>query len=154
MTGRLGVTSQAKTSAFEKVNLPMSAFAVEVARLRLSSIDWERPSFAVPADKGGRGRLLRLPQPVTSALRDYVRIRPRTDHEFLFGVIGTLAGLAVTTTTISGAMWRACQRCRSKRAGTHRRRHAFAIRLMCHGANLNPIATAVAGAAYRRLILG
>jgi len=85
--------------------------------------------------------VLPLPPHVASALRDYARIRPRTDHEFLFVGIGTLAGRAVTVTTISAAMWRACQRCHLKRAGTHRLRHAFATRLMRHGANLKEIAT-------------
>lgn len=113
---------------------------VEVARLRLSSVDGERASLAVPAAKGGRGRVLPLPLHVASALRDYLQIRPRTDHDFLFVGIGTLAGRAVTTTTVSAAMWRACQRCHLKRAGTHRLRHAFATRLMRHGANLKEIA--------------
>jgi site-specific recombinase XerD len=113
---------------------------VEVARLRLSSVDWERASLTVPAAKGGLGRVLPLPSHVASALRDYVQIRPRTDHDFLFVGIGTLAGRAVTTTTISAAMWRASQRCHLKRAGTHRLRHAFATRLMRHGANLKEIA--------------
>jgi len=52
----------------------------------------ERALLAVPAAKGGRGRVLPLPPHVASALRDYARIRPRTDHEFLFVGIGTLAG--------------------------------------------------------------
>ncbi len=113
---------------------------VEVVRLRLSSIDWERASITVPAAKGGRGRVLPLPSHVASALRDYMQIRPRTDHDFLFVGIGTLAGRAVTTATVSAAMWRACQRCHLKRAGTHRLRHNFATRLMRHGANLKEIA--------------
>lgn len=113
---------------------------VEVARLCLSSIDWKRAALAVPAAKGGRGRVLPLPSSVASALRDYVRVRPRTDHDFLFVGIGTLAGRAVTTATISAAIWRACQRCHLKRAGTHRLRHAFATRLMHRGANLKEIA--------------
>lgn len=113
---------------------------VEVVRLRLSSIDGESSALTVPAAKGGRGRVLPLPSHVASALRDYLQIRPRTDHNFLFVGIGTLAGRAVTTATVSAAMWRACQRCHLKRAGTHRLRHSFATRLMRHGANLKEIA--------------
>lgn len=113
---------------------------VEVARLRLSSVDWERASITVPAAKGGRGRVLPLPSHVASSLHDYVQIRPRTNHDFLFVGIGTLAGRAVTAITISAAMWRACQRCHLKQAGTHRLRHAFATRLMRRGANLKEIA--------------
>jgi len=113
---------------------------VEVTRLRLSSIDWERSSITVPAAKGGRGRVLPLPSHVALALRDYVRVRPQTDHEFLFVGIGTLTGRAVTTATVSSAVRRACKRCGLKRAGTHRLRHAFATRLMRRGANLKEIA--------------
>ena len=113
---------------------------VEVTRLRLSSIDWEHGAITVPAAKGGRGRVLPLPSHVASALRDYLQIRPQTDHEFLFVGIGTLAGRAVTTATVSSAVRRACKRCGLKRAGTHRLRHAFATRLMRRGANLKEIA--------------
>lgn len=113
---------------------------VEVARLGLSSVDWKRAALTVPAAKGGRGRVLPLPSHVASALHAYAQIRPPTDHDFLFVGIGTLAGRAVTTATVSAAMWRACQRCSLKRAGTHRLRHAFATRLMRRGANLKEIA--------------
>ena len=113
---------------------------VEVTRLRLSSIDWEHAAITVPAAKGGRGRVLPVPSHVASALRDYLQIRPQTDHEFLFVGIGTLAGRAVTTATVSSAVRRACKRCGLERAGTHRLRHAFATRLMRRGANLKEIA--------------
>ena len=113
---------------------------VEVARLCLSSINWDRASIAVPVAKGGHGRVLPLPSEVATALRDYLQIRPRTDHDFLFVGIGTLAGRAVTTATISSAIRRACKRCRLTQAGTHRLRHAFATRLMRRGANLKEIA--------------
>jgi site-specific recombinase XerD len=113
---------------------------VEVTRLRLSAIDWNQASITVPAAKGGRGRVLPLPSHVASALRDYVQIRPVTDHDFLFVGIGTLAGRAVTTAIVSSAVRRACKRCGLKRAGTHRLRHAFATRLMRRGANLKEIA--------------
>lgn len=113
---------------------------VEVARLRLGSIDWAHTSIAVPAAKGGRGRVLPLPAQVAATLRDYMQIRPPTDHDFLFVGIGTLAGRAVNTTTVSHAVRRACKRCDLKQAGTHRLRHAFATRLMRRGANLKEIA--------------
>lgn len=113
---------------------------VEVARLCLSSIDWKHAALTVPAAKGGHGRVLPLPSHVASALRDYAQIRPPTDHDFLFVGIGTLAGRAVTTATVSSAVRRACKRCGLKRAGTHRLRHAFATRLMRRGINLKEIA--------------
>jgi len=113
---------------------------VEVTRLRLSAIDWKHASIVVPAAKGGRGRVLPLPPHVASVLRDYVQVRPVTDHDFLFVGIRTLAGRAVTTAVVSSAVRRACKRCGLKRAGTHRLRHAFATRLMRRGANLKEIA--------------
>lgn len=103
---------------------------VEVARLCLSGIDWDRASMAVPAAKGGCGRVLPLPPRVRLALREYVRIRPSADHDILFVGIGTLAGRAVTTATVSSAVRRAWKRCSLNRAGTHRLRHSFATRLM------------------------
>ena len=113
---------------------------VEVARLCLSSIDWKRAALTVPAAKGGRGRVLPLPSHVASALHDYAQVRPPTDHDFFFVGIGTLAGRAVTTATISSAVRSACRRCHLKHTGTHRLRHAFATRLMHRGANLKEIA--------------
>jgi site-specific recombinase XerD len=113
---------------------------VEVARLRLSNIDWSRAFLTVPAAKGGLGRVLPLAAPVATAMRDYLQIRPPTDHDILFVGIGMLAGRAVNTTTVSHAVRRACKRCGLRQAGTHRLRHAFATRLMHHGANLKEIA--------------
>lgn len=52
---------------------------VEVARLRLSSVDWERASLTVPAAKGGRGRVLPLPPP-SRARRALGRAGPTLRH--------------------------------------------------------------------------
>ena len=113
---------------------------IEVVRLRVGCIDLQQATLAVPAAKGGRGRVLPLPPHVEAALRDYLRIRPITDHDFLFVGIGTLAGRPVTSNTVSSAVWRACRRCGMQRRGTHRLRHCFATRLMRRGANIKEIA--------------
>ena len=42
---------------------------IEVVRLRLGHIDWERKTLAVPPAKAGRGRILPLPRHVAAALR-------------------------------------------------------------------------------------
>lgn len=113
---------------------------IEVVRLRVGFIDLQQATLAVPAVKGGPGRVLPLPPRVRTALRDYLRIRPITDHDFLFVGIGTLAGRPVTSNTVSSAVWRACRRCGVQQRGTHRLRHSFATRLMRRGANIKEIA--------------
>ncbi|MGH7957496.1 MAG: tyrosine-type recombinase/integrase [Opitutaceae bacterium] len=117
--------------------------AIEVARLRLSDIDWERNELGVPAAKASRGRLLPLPRRIAEALRLYIeRWRPATDCPSVF--MGHRAPLhrPVTTLVIRTAMYHAYQRCGfpASWCGTHRLRRTFATRLHARGVNLKQIA--------------
>ena len=120
--------------------LDLGLRCIEVVRLRLGNIDWDRATLTVPPAKGGRGRVLPLPRHVASALRGYVRVRPTTGHEILFVGIVTLVGRPVTNGTVSSAMERAYRRGGINRHGTHRLRHSFATRLLRGGANMKEIA--------------
>lgn len=117
--------------------------AIEVARLRLSDIDWERDELEVPAAKASRGRRLPLPRHVAEALRLYVeRCRPATGCPQVF--MGHRAPLhrPVTTIVIRTALYRAYRRCGFPAGwcGTHRLRRTFATRLYARGVNLKQIA--------------
>jgi len=115
--------------------------AVEVSRLRLQDINWELQTLAVPAAKASPGRQLPLPAHVASALRNYLRHRPRTDAEQLFVGQTLLRGRPLSSWAIAAAMDRAYRRCGFVGwFGTHRLRHSFATRLFAHGATTKEIA--------------
>jgi integrase len=72
--------------------------AIEVARLRLSDLDWERGELDVPAAKASRGRRLPLPRPVAQALRLYIdRWRPASMCPQVFMVHRAPSNRPVTT---------------------------------------------------------
>ena len=117
--------------------------AIEVARLRLSDIDWKRAELDVPAAKASRGRRLPLPRHVAQALRLYIeRWRPASVCPQIFMVHRAPSNRPVTTTVVRLALHRAYQRCGFPRdwCGTHRLRRTFATRLYARGINLKQIA--------------
>ena len=115
--------------------------AIEVARLRLDSIDWQGRSMRVPAAKAGGGRHLPLPTGVLMAFRKYLRVRPRTAAEHFFVGQCALAGRALSSCAIRAVVDRAYRRCGMERLfGTHRLRHSFATRLFARGCTLKEIA--------------
>jgi integrase/recombinase XerD len=117
--------------------------AIEVARLRLCDIDWEREELDVPAAKSSRGRRLPLPRQVAQALRTYLdRWRPAGVCPNVFMGHRAPTNRPVTTETVRTAMHRAYQRCGFPEGwcGTHRLRRTFATRLYARGVDLKPIA--------------
>jgi site-specific recombinase XerD len=117
--------------------------AIEVARLRLSDIDWDRAELDVPAAKASRGRRLPLPRQVAQALRLYIdRWRPPSACPQVFMVHRAPSNQPVKTKTVCTALHRAYQRCGFPRnwCGTHRLRRTFATRLYARGINLKQIA--------------
>lgn len=117
--------------------------AIEVARLRLSDLDWERNELAVPAAKASRGRQLPLPCPVAQALRTYIeRWRPASDCPQVFMGHRAPGNRPVTTMVIRTALHRAYRRCGFPAGwcGTHRLRRTFATRLYARGVDLKQIA--------------
>lgn len=117
--------------------------AIEVARLRLSDIDWRREELDVPVAKASRGRRLPLPRHVAQALRVYIdRWRPASLCPQVFMGHRAPINRPITTMVVRTAMHRAYQRCGLPQgwSGTHRLRRTFATRLFARGINLKQIA--------------
>jgi integrase len=115
--------------------------SIEVCRLRIDDIDWNRLSLAVPPVKASRGRQLPLPPHVARVLRDYLRRRPPTDAAQLFVGHALLRGRPLSSLAVRAVIDRAYRRCGFLGwYGTHRLRHSFATRLHAHGATTKEIA--------------
>jgi len=115
--------------------------AIEVARLRVGDIDWQRKIVAVPPAKASHGRQLPLPAHLERALRAYLHCRPKSDTDYLFVGVTLLTGRPLTSCAIRAVLDRAYRRCGFLNwFGTHRLRHSFATRLYAHGATTKEIA--------------
>jgi site-specific recombinase XerD len=115
--------------------------AIEVARLKVGDIDWQRKSVTVPPAKTSRGRQLPLPAHVARALRAYLYRRPKSDTDYLFVGVTLLTGRPLTPCAIRAILDRAYRRCGFLNwFGTHRLRHSFATRLYARGATTKEIA--------------
>lgn len=121
--------------------LELGLRSVEVARLRLDAIDWERKTLSVPPAKAGRGRLIPLPPTVAVAFRRYLRLRPQTDSDKLFVGQTELIGRPLSAIAIQAVINRAYRHGGlAGLYGTHRLRHTFATRLFASGATTKEIA--------------
>jgi site-specific recombinase XerD len=115
--------------------------AIEVARLRVGDIDWQRKIVAVPPAKASHGRQLPLPAHLERALRAYLHRRPKSDTDYLFVGVSLLTGRPLTSCAIRAILDRAYRRCGFLNwFGTHRLRHSFATRLYARGATTKEIA--------------
>lgn len=114
---------------------------IEISRLRVDAINWRLRTLTTPPAKASSGRQLPLPAHVATALRDYLRHRPRTDAPQLFVGQHLLRGRPLSSCAIAAAMDRAYRRCGfAGWFGTHRLRHSFATRLYTRGATTKEIA--------------
>jgi integrase/recombinase XerD len=113
--------------------------AGEVAGLELADVDWREGTIRVRG-KGRRVDVLPLPADVGRALADYVRRgRPRTDHRAVFCRIGAPHG-PLSPTSVTGIVYRSCDRAGLARVGAHRLRHGVATHMLRGGASLPDIA--------------
>jgi integrase/recombinase XerD len=113
--------------------------AGEIAALELADVDWVHGTLRVRG-KGGRVDLLPVPADVGRALADYVRhARPRVSGSSLFRRIGAPHG-RLAPTTVTGIVYRACDRAGLPRVGAHRLRHTAATLMLGGGASLPEIA--------------
>ena len=113
--------------------------AGEVANLALDDVDWRAGRVRIRG-KAGRVDTLPLPADVGKALEAYVRGgRPKELRGALFRSVlaphGALAG-----PTVTGVVYRACERAGVDRAGAHRLRHSAATQMLRRGASLTDIA--------------
>lgn len=117
---------------------------MEVARLTLGCVNWERKALLVPATKTEHGRELPLVARLVTALRTYVRAhRPTTACDRLFVRHDAKhIGSPLDSRAIGVAIRTAYHRCKfsDRWRGCYRLRHTFATRLHARGADLKQIA--------------
>jgi site-specific recombinase XerD len=112
--------------------------AGEVAALELADVDWRAGRLRVRG-KGPRVDVLPLPADVGRALAGYVRKgRPRLGDGAVFRRIGAPHS-ALDPTTVTGIVYRACDRAGLPRVGAHRLRHTAASQMLRGGASLSEI---------------
>lgn len=113
--------------------------AGEVAALELDDVEWRTGELRIRG-KGQRVDVLPLPIDVGRAVADYVRRgRPPASGGALFRRIGAPHG-ALNPVTVTGIVYRACDRAGLPRAGAHRLRHTAATQMLGAGASLPEIA--------------
>jgi integrase/recombinase XerD len=113
--------------------------AGEVAGLQMADMDWTGGEIRVRG-KGPRVDVLPLPTDVGRALADYVtQGRPRARGGALFRrAVAPHEGL--NSTSVTGIVYRACERAGLARVGAHRLRHTAATEMLRGGASLAEIA--------------
>ena len=111
----------------------------EVAALRLDDIDWRRGQIAIRG-KGNQRDPLPLPVEVAEALIGYLRRgRPRVACRSVF--LRACAPLKpLPSGSVTGVVYRACDRVRMPRIGPHRLRHTVATEILRRGASLPEVA--------------
>jgi len=113
--------------------------AAEVAGLGLADVGWCDGQVRIHG-KGPRVDALPLPVDVGRALADYVRhSRPRQDHRVMFCRIGAPHG-PLAPESVTGIVYRSCDRAGVDRMGAHRLRHGVATQMLRGGASLPEIA--------------
>jgi integrase/recombinase XerD len=112
--------------------------AGEVAGLQLDDVDWRAGELTVRG-KGSRVDVLPLPDQVGRALASYVTgARPRVAGGALFRTV-LAPHSALAPVTVTGIVYRACDRAGLPRAGAHRLRHTAATAMLRGGASLAEI---------------
>jgi len=110
----------------------------EIARLGLADVGWRSGELTI-AGKGGRVDILPLPADVGEAMADYLlHARPATTSPNLFVAMKAPFG-ALAVSSVTGLVWRACERAGVPRFGPHRVRHAAACGLLASGAPMEEI---------------
>jgi site-specific recombinase XerD len=117
--------------------------AAEVARLELNDFDWRQGTVLVRAIKGGRERVLPIPDKLGRAVATYLQNgRPVAKTSALFTRSRAPLNRPLTSWQVRHAMCRAYARCgfNPRWQGTHLLRHTFATQLHQRGAALKEIA--------------
>ncbi len=113
--------------------------AGEVAALQMPDVGWRDGTLRVHG-KGTRIDVLPLPAYAGEAIGDYVRDgRPRQAGGPLFRRIGAPHG-GLEASSVTGVVYRSCDRAGLPRAGAHRLRHTAATAMLGGGASLPQIA--------------
>lgn len=113
--------------------------AGEVAVMELTDVDWRGGTLCIRG-KGPRVDLLPLPADVGRALAGYVRRgRPSVGQGAVFRRIGAPHS-PLNPVTVTGIVYRACERAGVPRVGAHCLRHFAATQMLRGGASLPEIA--------------
>ena len=112
--------------------------AGEIAGLGLRSINWEQGELRV-LGKGRRVDLLPVPVDVGRALATYVRHGRVAAGDALFQHLHAPHG-RLAPASVTGIVYRACDRAGLPRVGAHRLRHTAATQMLRAGASLPEIA--------------
>jgi integrase/recombinase XerD len=112
--------------------------AGEIASLDLGDIEWTVGELRVRG-KGRRVDVLPIPTDVGDALADYVQNGRRLERGAVFRRIGAPHG-RLHPATVTGIVYRACDRAGIARVGTHRLRHTAATLMLRAGGSLPEIA--------------
>ncbi len=112
--------------------------ASEVAAVELDDVRWRAGELLVRG-KGGRRDLLPIPVDVGEALADYLRLRPRCEHRWVFVRLAR-EPLPITRQTIGLMVRDACARAGIEHISPHQLRHTAASAMLSAGASLGEIA--------------
>ncbi len=116
----------------------------ELAQLALEDIDWHAGTLRLSGRKTGRGSVLPLPEPVGTAIVDYLRHeRPVTSERRVFvRHDGPYQGQPIHRGIVTGAVVRALDRSgiESPIRGAYVLRHTVACRMVGHGTSLKEVA--------------
>ena len=113
--------------------------AGEIAGLELADVDWQAGELRVRG-KGRRVDRLPIPADVGEALADYVTAaRPTVGAGVVFRTVNA-PFRALHPATVTGVVYRACERVGLAPVGAHRLRHSAATQMLNGGASLPEIA--------------
>ena len=113
--------------------------AGEIAGLELADVDWRAGELRVRG-KGRRVDRLPIPADVGDALADYVTAaRPTVGAGVVFRTVNA-PHRALHPATVTGVVYRACERVGLAPVGAHRLRHSAATQMLNGGASLPEIA--------------
>lgn len=130
-----------RSYAIVRCALDLGLRAGEIARLKISDIDWQAGTVMLRGTKSLRQDQLPLPAETGQALADYLQTeRPSSVSGAVFVRRLRPHDLPLTSTAVQKVIARAFRRSGLPYSGSHRLRHTFACRLVEHGSSLKEVA--------------
>jgi len=107
----------------------------ELLNLRVASVDFQGERLVIEKGKGKKPRVLPLAQPLREALQDWLELRPRCNHDFLFTAQW---GAKMGKYGLASALRRALKGAGITKPGItlHKLRHSFASLMLQNGCDL------------------
>ena len=127
--------------AIVRCALDLGLRAGEIARLKISDIDWHAGTVTLRGTKSFRQDILPLPVETGQALADYLQHeRPPSTSSAIFVHPMVPRGEPSTAGAIQKVIINAYRRCDLPHSGSHALRHTLACRLVEHGSSLKEVA--------------